>query len=137
MGNNWYTEAKFELGQTWYAQLVLEEMLNVYRSYSCYNKELLHHTNHLLKMGVVSQESVDYLKPKSLSTTFHEGDLALVGEFTVLPADDPHQSQLGWIIYEEVGTVIINDYALSSVSFATDFPDPPRCELTYMRFIKK
>lgn len=34
-------------------------------------------------------------------------------EITVLPADDPKKLRLGWIIHEEVGIVIINDYAIS------------------------
>ena len=36
-------------------------------------------------------------------------------DITVLPADDPKKLRLGWVIYEEVGIVIINDYALSEV----------------------
>jgi len=38
-------------------------------------------------------------------------------DITVLPADDPKKLRLGWVIYEEVGVAIINDYALSAVSF--------------------
>jgi len=37
-------------------------------------------------------------------------------DITVLPADNPKELRLGWIIYEEVGIVIINDYALAKVS---------------------
>jgi len=36
-------------------------------------------------------------------------------DITVLPADDPKKLRLGWVIYEEVGIVIINDYALAEV----------------------
>jgi len=36
-------------------------------------------------------------------------------DITVLPADDPKKLRLGWVIYEEIGIVIINDYALSEV----------------------
>jgi hypothetical protein len=36
-------------------------------------------------------------------------------DITVLPADDPKKLRLGWVIYEEVGIAIINDYALSAV----------------------
>lgn len=36
-------------------------------------------------------------------------------DITVLPADDPKKLRLGWVIYEEVGIVIINDYALSKI----------------------
>jgi hypothetical protein len=36
-------------------------------------------------------------------------------DITVLPADDPKKLRLGWVIYEEIGIVIINDYALAEV----------------------
>jgi len=37
-------------------------------------------------------------------------------DITVLPADDPKKLRLGWVIYEEVGIVIINDYAVAKVT---------------------
>lgn len=37
-------------------------------------------------------------------------------DITVLPADDPKKLRLGWVIYEEVGIVIINDYAVSRIN---------------------
>jgi hypothetical protein len=37
-------------------------------------------------------------------------------DITVLPADDPKKIRLGWVIYEEVGVVIVNDYAISRVN---------------------
>jgi len=40
-------------------------------------------------------------------------------DITVLPADDPKKLRLGWVIYEEVGIVIINDYAASMVEMTT------------------
>jgi len=36
-------------------------------------------------------------------------------DITVLPADDPKKLRLGWVIYEEVGIVVMNDYALSLI----------------------
>lgn len=36
-------------------------------------------------------------------------------DITVLPADDPKKLRLGWVIYEEVGIVVVNDYALARV----------------------
>lgn len=36
-------------------------------------------------------------------------------DITVLPADDPKKLRLGWVIYEEVGIVIINDYAVAKI----------------------
>ena len=40
-------------------------------------------------------------------------------DITVLPADDPKKLRLGWVIYEEVGIVIINDYAVAKVEVIT------------------
>ena len=37
-------------------------------------------------------------------------------DITVLPADDPKKLRLGWVIYEEVGIAIINDYAISRIT---------------------
>ena len=37
-------------------------------------------------------------------------------DITVLPADDPKKLRLGWVIYEEVGIVVINDYAISRIT---------------------
>lgn len=36
-------------------------------------------------------------------------------DITVLPADDPKKLRLGWVIYEEVGIAILNDYAVSKI----------------------
>ena len=36
-------------------------------------------------------------------------------DITVLPADDPKKLRLGWVIYEEVGIVVINDYAIAKI----------------------
>jgi hypothetical protein len=36
-------------------------------------------------------------------------------DITVLPADDPKKLRLGWVIYEEVGIVVMNDYAVSKI----------------------
>lgn len=37
-------------------------------------------------------------------------------DITVLPADDPKKLRLGWVIYEEIGIVVVNDYAISRVT---------------------
>jgi len=37
-------------------------------------------------------------------------------DITVLPADDPKKLRLGWVIYEEVGIVIVNTYAAAKVT---------------------
>lgn len=40
-------------------------------------------------------------------------------DITVLPADDPKKLRLGWVIYEEVGVVIVNDYAVSRIDVSS------------------
>jgi len=37
-------------------------------------------------------------------------------DITVLPADDPKKLRLGWVIYEEIGIVVINHYAAAKVT---------------------
>jgi len=37
-------------------------------------------------------------------------------DITVLPADDPKKLRLGWVIYEEIGIVIINNYAIAMIT---------------------
>lgn len=37
-------------------------------------------------------------------------------DITVLPADDPKKLRLGWVIYEEIGIVVINTYAAAKVT---------------------
>jgi len=36
-------------------------------------------------------------------------------EITVIPCDDPKKLRLGWVIYEEVGIVVVNDYSMSKI----------------------
>jgi hypothetical protein len=36
-------------------------------------------------------------------------------DITVLPADDPRHLRLGWVVYEEIGIVVMNDYAVAKV----------------------
>jgi hypothetical protein len=40
-------------------------------------------------------------------------------DITVLPADDPKKLRLGWVIYEEVGIVVVNDYAVSRIDVSS------------------
>lgn len=44
------------------------------------------------------------------------GAWPLRNDITVLPADDPRKLKLGWVIYEEVGIVVVNDYNISKIS---------------------
>ena len=36
-------------------------------------------------------------------------------DITVLPADDPRKVKIGWVIYEKVGIVVVNDYAINRI----------------------
>jgi len=40
-------------------------------------------------------------------------------DITVLPADDPKKLRLGWVIYEEIGIVVLNDYAISLIEITS------------------
>ncbi len=39
-------------------------------------------------------------------------------DITVLPADDPKKLRLGWVIYEEVGVAIVNDYSIALITLS-------------------
>jgi hypothetical protein len=56
--------------------------------------------------------SVKVIVPSSPDTV---GAFPIRQDITVLPADDPKKLRLGWVIYEEVGIVVMNDYALSLI----------------------
>ena len=44
------------------------------------------------------------------------GAMPIRQDITVLPADDPKKLRLGWVIYEEIGIVVMNDYAVSRIN---------------------
>ena len=51
-----------------------------------------------------------------LAPAEYVGAFPIRQDITVLPADDPKKLRLGWVIYEEVGIVIINTYAIARVT---------------------
>jgi hypothetical protein len=51
-----------------------------------------------------------------LAPAEYVGAFPIRQDITVLPADDPKKLRLGWVIYEEVGIVIINSYACAKVT---------------------
>ena len=51
-----------------------------------------------------------------LAPSDYVGAFPIRQDITVLPADDPKKLRLGWVIYEEVGIVVINDYAIARVN---------------------
>jgi len=51
-----------------------------------------------------------------LAPAEYVGAMPVRQDITVLPADNPKELRLGWIVYEEIGIVVINDYALGKIS---------------------
>jgi hypothetical protein len=51
-----------------------------------------------------------------LAPAEYVGAFPIRQDITVLPADDPKKLRLGWVVYEEVGIVIINSYAVAKVT---------------------
>lgn len=43
------------------------------------------------------------------------GAMPIRQDITVLPADDTRRLRLGWVVYEELGFAVINDFALSKL----------------------
>lgn len=54
-----------------------------------------------------------------LAPAEYVGAFPIRQDITVLPADDPKKLRLGWIIYEEIGIIVINDYATAKVTVST------------------
>ena len=50
-----------------------------------------------------------------LAPAEYVGAIPVRQDITVLPADNPKELRLGWVIYEEIGIIVINDYALALV----------------------
>ena len=50
-----------------------------------------------------------------LAPAEYVGAMPIRQDITVLPADDPKKLRLGWVVYEEMGVVVINDYAIARV----------------------
>lgn len=51
-----------------------------------------------------------------LAPADYVGAFPIRTDITVMPADDPVHVRLGWVIWEEVGIVVINSYAIAKVS---------------------
>ena len=54
-----------------------------------------------------------------LAPAEYVGAFPIRQDITVLPADDPKKLRLGWVIYEEIGIIIINSYACAKVTVTT------------------
>ena len=44
------------------------------------------------------------------------GAMPIRQDITVLPADDPKRLRLGWVVYEELGFALVQDYSVSRVT---------------------
>ena len=42
-------------------------------------------------------------------------DLPTREDITILPADDPKNLRMGWVIHEEIGVAVINNYATAKI----------------------
>jgi len=54
-----------------------------------------------------------------LAPAEYVGAFPIRQDITVLPADDPKKLRLGWVIYEEVGIVVVNNYACAKVTVSS------------------
>jgi len=70
---------------------------------------------HLFTADIHVSSRCPTTKVMLLAPAEYVGAFPIRQDITVLPADDPKKLRLGWVIYEEVGIVIINDYALAEV----------------------
>jgi hypothetical protein len=43
------------------------------------------------------------------------GAMPIRQDVTVIPADDPRKLRLGWVVYEDIGIGVINDYSLARI----------------------
>lgn len=51
-----------------------------------------------------------------LAPADYVGAFPIRQDITVIPADDPRKLRLGWVIFEEIGIVIINNYAVARIN---------------------
>ena len=54
-----------------------------------------------------------------LAPAEYVGAMPIRQDITVIPADDPRRLRLGWVIYEEIGLIVINNYAVARVEVST------------------
>jgi hypothetical protein len=51
-----------------------------------------------------------------LAPAEYVGAFPIRQDITVIPADDPRNLRLGWVVYEEIGIIIVNNYAIAKVT---------------------
>lgn len=55
------------------------------------------------------------------------GQFPVRQDITVLPEDNPAKLRLGWVIYEEVGMVCINDWAINRIEIDEGYGTCEQC----------
>ena len=53
-----------------------------------------------------------------LAPAEYVGAIPVRQDITVLPADAPKELRLGWVVYEEIGICVINDYATGKITLS-------------------
>ena len=71
---------------------------------------------HLWTADIHVSSRMPYNKVPVVASPDCVGAFPIRQDITVLPADDPKRLRLGWIIYEEIGIVVVNDYACSLIT---------------------
>jgi len=54
-----------------------------------------------------------------LAPAEYVGAFPIRQDITVMPADDPKKMRLGWVIYEEIGIVVVNNYACAKITVSS------------------
>ncbi len=71
---------------------------------------------HIFTADIHVSSKCPYANVYLLAPAEYVGAFPVRQDITVLPADDPKKLRLGWVIYEEIGIVIINNYAVAKVT---------------------
>jgi hypothetical protein len=54
-----------------------------------------------------------------LAPAEYVGAIPVRQDITVIPADNPKELRIGWVIYEEIGIIVINDYAIARIDLTS------------------
>lgn len=73
---------------------------------------------HLWTANIHVSSQMDNSTVLVLSSPDTVGVFPIRQDITVLPADDPKKLRLGWVIYEEIGICILNDYSVSKIEIS-------------------
>lgn len=48
------------------------------------------------------------------------GAMPIRDDITILPADDPKRLRPGWVVYEQPGIALVNQYAIDRIAISND-----------------